>query len=72
MDGVLLHAEDAGKAPADTTVECSSKTMLLLLMDYNAFARKAKIEGDAALLQRLAANLTELDRKSGMFNIVEP
>ena len=72
VDGVLLHAEDAGKAPADTTVECSSKTMLLLLMDYNAFARKAKIKGDAALLQRLAANLTELGRKSGMFNIVEP
>lgn len=72
VDGILLHAEDAGKAPADTTVECSSKTMLLLLMDYDAFARKAKIKGDAALLQRLAANLTELDRKSGMFNIVEP
>ncbi|BEU87519.1 alkyl/aryl-sulfatase [Selenomonas sp. TAMA-11512] len=72
VDGVLLHAEDAGKEPADTTVECTSKTMLLLFMDYDAFARKARIAGDAALLQRLAANLTEIDRKSGMFNIVEP
>lgn len=72
VDGVLLHAEDAGKAPADTTVECTSKTLLLLLMDYDAFAQKAKIGGDAVLLQRLASHLTEIDGKSGMFNIVEP
>ena len=72
MDGVLLHAEDTGKAPADTTIECSSQTMLLLLMDYDTFARRAKIEGDAALLQKLAANLTEISRETGMFNIVEP
>jgi len=42
------------------------------LAELAALVEGAEIKGDAALLQRLVANLTELDRKSGMFNIVEP
>ena len=72
VDGVLLHAEDKGEKPADTKVSCNSKTLLVLLADYDAFTKKAKIEGDGALLQKLSANLTEINENSDRFNIIEP
>lgn len=72
VDGVLLHVEDKGEKPADTKVSCNSKTLLFLLADYDAFTKTAKIEGDGVLLQKLSANLTEINENSDRFNIIEP
>lgn len=72
VDGVLLHAEDKGEKPADTKVSCKSKTLLVLLADYDAFTKKAKIEGDGVLLQKISTNLTEINENSARFNMIEP
>lgn len=73
-NGVVLVYENAVREDADAAATCPKNALLYLMQgNVDAFTQVSRIEGDAAVLELLAANLTELsDSTVTLFNIVEP
>ena len=73
-NGVVLVYENAVREEADAAATCPKNALLYLMQgNVDAFTQVSQIEGDAAVLELLAANLTELsDSTVTLFNIVEP
>ncbi len=74
VSGVLLQFEGAYDEAADVSVTTQKNALILLLRNnFEGFRAAAKIEGNTALLEKFAANMTELTLGvPASFNIVEP
>ena len=74
VNGPLLFAGGEGSREADIIVNCSKKAPLLLIAgDFDTFAAKAEITGDAGKLKLFVESLDQLPRGAvNRFNIIEP
>ena len=73
-NGVVLVYENTVREDADAAATCPKNALLYLVQgNVDAFTQVFRIEGDAAVLELLAANLTGLrDSNATLFNIIEP